>query len=116
MVEKRENRDDGCTSAGELALKKWYQSHHAGDPSEADWHLESIDGDCLWLALNLRPTDIHGWALEPFVLDLSGGCWLQGWSDGDVLTLCTPADQLELAVGYLRVLSAGAGRRAETPR
>jgi hypothetical protein len=60
--------------------------------------------DCdVWIRISLRSTKARGRKLQPFTSDLNAGAWLQGWADGETLTLAASEAALPLAVGLVRV-------------
>ena len=88
------------------AIDKWLWQY-GSDPSDVDIRIERDDDDCIWVRLDLTSTRMRGWSFDPFVLDLSQGHWLQGWSNGDVLTFCTPSRHAEFAARYFQLRVAG---------
>lgn len=87
------------------AINDWL-SQYGSDPSEVDVRIERDEDDCVWVRMELTATRLRGWSFDPFVLDLSQGHWLQGWSDGEMLTFCTPTRHAEFAARYFQLRAA----------
>jgi hypothetical protein len=86
----------------------WYRNQYLGVSMSTDCRFEEHEDGAVWITLALTHTAMVGLRVEPFVVDYGFGAWLQGWSDGNVLTLCTPSGHLAAAAGYLQFLEMGA--------
>lgn len=95
------------------AINDWLSQYGSG-PSDSEVRIERDEDDCVWVRMELTSTRLQGWSFDPFVLDLSQGHWLQGWSDGEMLTFCTPARHAEFAARYFQLRAAADEPAAST--
>ncbi len=72
--------------------------------------VERIEHSAVWITVELSVTVICGTCIEAFVTDLGSGEWLQGWSDGETLTIAATEVGLPRAVEVVRSLLAVAGQ------
>ena len=83
-------------------------------PVDSDVEVLDVDGSDVWVRVALAQTTQSGVVVAPFVRDAGGGRWLQGWSDGDILTLASSSGSALLIVDYVREFFAACplcGRR-----
>ena len=81
-----------------LGGSHWEKS--LGD-STCDVEVEEVDGESLWVRIGLTGTSLHGSQIEPFLSEFGGDLWLQGWADGETLTLASPKHGFSLVVGLV---------------
>lgn len=63
--------------------------------------VEEMDGGSLWVRIGLNGTALHGARVEPFLSEFGGELWLQGWADGETLTLASPKHGFSLVVALV---------------
>ena len=81
-------------------------SHRAtsSDDSTCVVEVEEIDSGSLWVRIGLAGTALHGSRVEPFLSEFGGDLWLQGWADGETLTLASPKHGFSLVLGLVQQL------------
>jgi len=98
-----EGLDDGLA-----ALSDWYWQQCLDKCDEGNalgLVVEETDDAALWMTFDLLRTALAGCVVEPFVDDRGSGRWLQGWSDGERLSLAFPARSHCLALVFLEELT-----------
>jgi hypothetical protein len=91
----------------------WYQ-RIAGIAYRTDGVTVEVHGHDFWMTFDLTSTTLAGVVLDPFVFDHGAGCWFQGWSNGQLLTVAASSSGLGLAAAFLRhVVVVGAESASE---
>ncbi len=102
MANSREQSLSIVGSTEWMTMERWHQSLRTGTADGDDPQIEELCNGDAWMTFPLRNTGLDGYLLDPFVLDVHSGGWIQGWSDGRTLTLATPRQHLAFAVSFLR--------------
>lgn len=89
-------------------VRSWYRSQCRSSDSDAGFSAEIVD-EAVWLTMDLRTTALHGTPVRPFVLDLGATGWMQGWANGDTLTIACPPGLVRFAAHYLELVTGGSG-------
>lgn len=107
MNETRNATAGESVGEGVDAIRRWYEQQLTNPDHRSGFSVEDAEDAAVWMTFDLRATALAGRTVEAFVEDRGSDRWLQGWCDGDRLSLAVSQGSLGFALMFLEQVMSG---------